>query len=170
MEIPFRGQYDRPLFFKAVRLANSPAGGRRIVQILILAVLIAVSISAGLVLIETGEIARIWMHLAVVFIMGYSVAQSIFLPYLAARKMWDNPSVQRPLSGTVTKKGITYTLPGMNNEIGWERFNRVRKTAGLVTLVTGDGLLVVFPHSFFRNARDWEHFVEMVNTRVVPTR
>ncbi len=88
-------------------------------------------------------------------------------PYLGARSLWANPSVRRKLAGVVTKNGIVYQLDVGNNEILWERFNRVRKANNLITLVTREGLLVIFPRTFFKNEADWRKFERLVDTRIV---
>jgi hypothetical protein len=88
-------------------------------------------------------------------------------PYFGARSLWANPSVRRKLIGVITNKGIIYQLEEGNNEILWERFNRLRKANNLVTLVTREGLLVIFPRTFFKNESDWQKFERLVDTRVV---
>ena len=167
MEISFRGQYDRELFFKAVRLANQPPKSRRFVQpFMLVFILIAIAILISR-LIESGNILDNATYIVVVMIVGAFLARSYLQPFLAAREMWKNPSVRRKLEGVVTKKGITYRLEEGINEIPWERFLRVRKTRNLTTLVTRDGLLVIFPQHFFRNIRDWERFSRLVETNVI---
>lgn len=167
MEISFRGQYDKELFFRAVRLANQPPKNRRFVQpfmLVFIIVAIAILISR---LIESGNILDNATYIVVVMIVGAFLARSYLQPFLTAREMWNNPSVRRRLEGVVTKKGITYRLEEGINEIPWERFLRVRKAQNLTTLVTRDGLLVIFPQHFYKNIRDWERFNRLVETNVV---
>jgi len=167
MEITFRGQYDKDLFYKSVMLANQPPRNRRIVQSFMLA-FIAVAIVVLIArLIETGDILGNVIYITLVMLIGAFLARSYLQPYLAARRLWSNPSVQRKLAGVVTRKGIEYRLEAGNNEILWERFTRVRRAKNLVTLVTREGLLVIFPRTFFKSEGDWQKFERLVGTKIV---
>lgn len=167
MEISFRGQYDKELFFKSVRLANQPPKNRRFIQTFMLVFVVAAIAVLISRLIESGNILDNATYIVLVMIVGAFLARSYLQPYLAAREMWSNPSVQRKLNGVVTKKGITYRLEAGNNEILWERFLRVRKARNLTTLTTREGLLVIFPQRFFKNQADWERFNSLVDSIVV---
>jgi len=167
MEIPFRGQYDKNLFYKAVMLANRPPKNRRIVQSFMLAFILVAIVILIARLIETGDILGHATYITVVMLIGAFLARSYLQPYLAARRMWSNPSVRRKLTGVVTKKGIEYRLEAGKNEIHWERFTRVRKAKNLITLVTREGLLVIFPRTFFKNEGDWQKFERLVATKIV---
>jgi len=167
MEISFRGQYDKDLFFKSVILANQPPKNRRFVQpFMMVFILVAIVILVAR-LIETGDILDNAMYIVVVMIVSAFLVRSYLQPYLGARSMWANPSVSRKLVGVVTKQGITYQLEAGTNEILWERFTRVRKADNLVTLVTREGLLVIFPRTFFKNETDWQRFERLVDTKIV---
>lgn len=167
MEISFRGQYDRELFFRSVILANQPPKNRRFVQAFMFVFTVAAIAVLISRLIETGDILGNATYIALVMIVGAFLARSYLQPYLGARSMWANPSVRQKMAGVVTKNGITYQLEAGNNEILWERFNRVRKVNNLVTLVTREGLLVIFPRVFFKNEADWRKFERLVDTKVV---
>lgn len=168
MEIIFRGQYDKDLFFRSVMLANQPPKNQRLVRSFMLVFILAAVVVLIARLIETGDILGNAMYIAVMMIVGAFLARSYLQPYLGARNMWANPSVRRKLSGVVTKRGIRYQLEEGDSEILWERFNRVRKVNNLVTLVTREGLLVIFPRTFFKNDADWQRFERLVDTRIVP--
>lgn len=118
-------------------------------------------------LIETGDLLSNATYIVLVMIIAAFLVRSYLQPYLAARQMWKNPSVRRKLAGIVTKKGVLYRLEAGENEIQWERFNRVRKAQNLTTLVTREGLLVIFPQHFFRNQADWERFNNLVDSKIV---
>ena len=167
MEISFRGQYDKDLFFRSVMLANQPPKNRRFVQSFML-VFIAAAIGVLVMrLIESGDILGNATYIVLVMIIGAFLVRSYLQPYLAARELWANPSVQRKLTGVITKRGIVYRLEAGSNEILWERFLRVRKARGLTTLVTREGLLVIFPQHFFRSNADWERFNHLVDSKIV---
>lgn len=167
MEIPFRGQYDRDLFFKSVMLANQPPRSRRFVR-MFMSVFIVVAVGVLVSrLIEKGDILANATYIVLVMIIAAFLIRSYLQPYLAARQLWKNPAVQRKLEGSITKQGILYRLETGENEILWERFARVRKAQNLTTLVTREGLLVIFPLRFFRNQADWERFNNLVDTKIV---
>jgi len=167
MEILFRGQYDRELFFKSVMLANQPPKNRLFVRtFLLLFVIVAVVVLISR-LIESGDILGNATYITLILIIAAFLARSYLQPYLAAREMWANPSVRRNLAGVVRKRGITYRLDEGTNEIPWERFMRVRKVQNLTTLTTREGLLVIFPRHFFHNPADWERFNHLVDSKVV---
>ena len=118
-------------------------------------------------LIETGDLLSNATYIVLVMIIAAFLIRSYLQPFLAARQMWKNPSVRRKLAGIVTKKGVLYRLETGENEIQWERFNRVRKAQNLTTLVTREGLLVIFPQHFFRNQADWKRFNNLVDSKIV---
>lgn len=169
MEISFHGQYDQELFFKSVMLANRPPRNRRFVQSFMLIFIIAAITVLVMRLVETGDILGNATYIALIMIVGAFLGRTYMQPYLAAREMWKNPAVRQKLTGTITKKGVLYRLNAGTNEILWERFLRVRKVSNLITLTTRDGLLVIFPRSFFNNESDWQKFEHLVNTRIVST-
>jgi hypothetical protein len=167
MQINFQGQYDRDLFFRAVMLANRPPKNRQ----RLLSVLLVVAIGAlGVIsyrIITTGDLLGNAIYLAAAIFMGGLVVQIFLRPYFVARKLWENPGTRRPLRGTVTNRGITYVLPEGENQIEWGRFNRLQRNDQMVTLVRKDGLLIVFPRSFFKSENNWKKFNRLVDEKVV---
>ena len=162
MEIPFNGQYDRDLFFRAVKLANRPP--RNQARFLGLISLFAVGAAALMTyrIVDTRDFAgnAIWLFAALIMVaaLGWVYLQ----PYFLARRMWANPGTRRTLHGSITNRGIVYHLPEGRNEIRWERFRRLRRSEDLVTLIRDDGLLVVFPKSFFKKSADWRKFLKLL--------
>ena len=168
MQINFKGQYDRNLFFKAVALANRPPKNRqRLLSFLLVIAVGAVGV-IGYRIITSGDLLGNALYLAAAIFMGGFVLQIFLRPYFAARNLWANPGTQRPLKGTVTNQGITYTFPEGEVVIEWKRFNRVQKTDDLVTLVRNDGLLVVFPRSFFTSEGNWKKLNKLVAEKIIP--
>ena len=168
MQINFQGQYDQNLFFKAVALANQPPKNRN----RLLSFLLVIAIGAfGVIIyrmVTTGDWVGNVVYLVGALIMGGYVAYVLISPYFIARKLWQNPGVQRPLKGIINEHGITYQLPEGDNLIPWSRFRRVRKTSNLTTLVRDDGLLVIFVAQFFKSARYWEQFNKLVDQKIAP--
>jgi len=170
MEISFRGQYDKETFYKAVILANQPPRSRRIMNLFMLVFVLA----AGAVLVErvveSRDITGNAAYLALLSIVAAFVTRPFLQPRLAARTLWNNPSVQQPLKGTIDNRGIIYMLPQGQNHIPWEIVNRMRKNPTIVTLITITGLLLVFPKRFFKNEADWNRFNALVDKKIIPTR
>lgn len=166
MQIKFKGQYTRKLFFSAVRLANQSGRTAQVMHIfvgLVFAVLTVITVQD---LIATQDWVGNIISLALLSLMGIVLYQAYVPPYLGARRMWTE-SVQRPLRGAVTKDGVTYHFAQGSKVYPWTEINRRRTTKGLVTLVTLTGMLLVFPRYFFHSDADWERFKKLVETRVI---
>jgi hypothetical protein len=165
MVIEFRGQYDKKLFFQAVRLANRPARNQqRYVFIMTTFAIVAIGIMIYRV-IQTGDLMGNVILLGGALVLVGIVGWIHLTPYFTAQKMWTNPGTRRELKGQVTNQGITYLLEAGVNEIRWEHFSRVRKNQDTVTLVRNDGLLVIFPRRFFRKDADWRKFTKLIENK-----
>jgi hypothetical protein len=169
MQINFKGQYNRELFYRAVALANRPPKNR----LRLLSILMVIAIGgAGVILYRiftSGDWAGNIVYLvAAIFMGGYSA--SIYLrPYYTARQLWANPGSQRPLKGTITKQGIEYVFPEGQVSMAWKDLYRPQITKELVTLIRRkDGLLVIFPRAFIKRQRDWDRFQKLVESSVAP--
>jgi hypothetical protein len=169
MEIKFGGKYDKATFFKSVRLANSPdRKQRRFLAIISTFALISIGLLLYRVF-ESGDLMGSAILLVAAITLGGGALWPYLRAYFTARKMWANEGTRRPLQGVVTNQGITYILVDGRNEIRWERFRRVRKTGDLVALVRSDGLLLVFPRSFFNRDADWRKFSRLIDKRLNPS-
>lgn len=167
MQIDFHGRYDRRLFFRAVRIANKLTPGRLFFMVFTLLISLA---ALGVLVyraIDSGDFAGNLVYLAAVLIICVLAVFDLARPYFAARKLWANPGVRRELKGQITNQGITYLLSEGVNEIPWEQFNRLGKSHDFVTLIRRDGLLVIFPQSFFKKQADWQKFEKLATRKVV---
>ena len=167
MEIKFRGTYQKRLFFSAVRLANQSKRRNRLVQPLMLVFIVVAFAVLIYRLIVSGDILGNASYIAVVMIAGAFLLNAFLQPYLAAKKLWLNKNLHEELRGKVSNEGVEYKLEQGKNLIPWNRFNRVRKLMSLTTLVTKDGLLLVFPRYFFSSDKDWQKFNNLVDTRII---
>ena len=86
MEITFRGQYDKNLFYKSVMLANQPPKKRRIVQSFMLAFIVVAIIVLVIRMIETRDVLGHATYITVVMIIGAFLARSYLQPYLAVER------------------------------------------------------------------------------------
>jgi len=167
MEIQFQGQYDKKLFFRAVKLANQPTRNqRRFIVIMAIFAIVAIGLMIYRI-IQTGDLIGNVILLGGALISGCIVAWIFLIPYFTAQKMWANPGTRRKLKGNISNQGITYILESGLNEIIWERFNRVRYKEDFIALVRNDGLLVIFPQQFFKKASDWRKFMKLVEKKLV---
>jgi hypothetical protein len=167
MDIRFEGQYDRALFYRAVLLANQPDRSRRGLLNVMLLVVLGGALALLVRLVEGGSFQDNWIYIVGWAFMALVVGRAFLPPLWVAHKMWAVPGPRRALKGRVTQWGITYRLDQGRNEIRWERINRMRKTNSLVTLVTKDGLLLIFPRQFFDNSADWRNFNQLVQTKIL---
>ncbi|HIE57567.1 MAG TPA: YcxB family protein [Anaerolineales bacterium] len=165
MQINFQGKYDKSTFYQAVALANRPPKNRQRWMMLLLA--LALGTLGALIYrsVASGEFANYAIYLGGVILIIGVIGEILLRPYFTARKLWRSPGTRRHLKGRVTAQGITYTLPEGENSIPWERFARMQKTNDLLTLVRDDGLLLVFPQSFFKNQQNWGKFNQLVESR-----
>ena len=170
MQIKFNGKYDKKLFFNAVRIANEPGRSARMLHILVAMVFGVMTVTTAQELLASGDWAGNIINLALLALMGLVLYQAYIPAYLGARKMWNTTSVQRPLKGYVSHKGITYKFEQGNKFYAWSEFNRRRQIAGLVTLITLHGMLLIFPRHFFESDVDWKKFTNLVETRIIVTK
>jgi len=170
MEISFRGQYDKDLFYKAVVLANQPVRSRRTMNYFVLVFVFAAGVVLVRQVIESGDVLSNAGYLALLMIVSALTLRPIIQPRLAARTLWSNPAVQKKLKGTITNQGLNYVLANGQNRILWENINRVRQRPALVTLITITGLLLVFPKRFFKNDADWNRFNKLIEKKIVPVK
>jgi hypothetical protein len=167
MVIKFRGRYQKGLFFTAVQLANRSRNSSRWVQpLMFLFTLVAIAVLVYRLVIS-GDILGNAAYIAVVMIAGGFVISNYLQTYLTARKLWANKNLQEELRGKVSNEGIDYNLKQGKNLIPWSRINRVRRMSNLSTLVTKDGLLLVFPRYFFSSDQDWKKFNDLLDSRVI---
>jgi hypothetical protein len=166
MEIRFHGQYDRATFFKAVRLANQPAGSQR----KFLWFLLAFGLGALVLLLIRAMMTADWAGNAILLgaaaLMVLLVGGLFLRPYFAAWQMWANPGTRRLLKGQVNNHSIIYLLDIGTNEIPWNRIRRIRINEHLAALVRDDGLLLVFPRRFFKRNSDWRNFTKLASSKI----
>lgn len=167
-KIHFSGQYTRPLFFRGVRLANAPRRGGQITFWLALGAVLGLLWVAWQAWRNGASASSLGMYAVVLFLLLLFIGQAALLPWLAARKLWQNPNVRRPLQGWANEQGITYRLPQGEKHIAWERIIRLRQRPDLLALVTREGLMLLFTPDFFHKPAHWERFRHLVRTHVIP--
>ena len=170
MQIKFNGQYDKDLFFQAVRVANEPGRNARVMNILVALVFgVMLATTVGKIA-ETGDLAGNLISIGFLLILGFLLYQAYLPPYLGARKMWTAELAQRIFKGTVTKSGIIYHFPKGDKSYQWSDFNRMRVVPSFITIITLTGMLLIFPRRFFKSDADWERFKNVVESNVISTK
>lgn len=168
MEIEFQGQYTKEEYLRAIRIIGKPSKWGMALRILFLLLSVGLVIYYAVTTIQGGgftgsETSRLVRYLITMSILGYLVAK----PYLdiraTAAKLWNDPLVQRPVSGRVDSLGVTYE----NYTQNWDGFAYKFLTDDLVILMTTDRTMSLLPRHFFRAESDWRMFRQLVDQRVI---
>jgi hypothetical protein len=166
MAIEFNGQFDKQTFFKAVSLANRPSLRSRIFRYVVIGI-------AGLFLVinifnffaRGGQNPNDILSLVLsIIILLYFIFGVRLTTYALASRLWKSESVRKQQAGTITEEGITYHPEP--TVIEWKRFSRGHALEDMQLLMTEDGLLSIFPRSFFASDEDWKTFQGWVTTRL----
>jgi hypothetical protein len=169
MDIEFAGQIDKKTFFRGVALANAPTKRRRLVRIVLLALLVVVfaALVADYLAHENQSPAKVLRIAMNVLILAYFLVSPYVSSWRTASALWKHSSVRAPIVGRITGHGVTYVSAVAEKEFAWDAFSAVRKTRDLVVLVTADGVMSIHPRHFFRNEQDWTRFQQLVDYNVV---
>ncbi len=166
MDVEFRGQFDKQTFFKAVALANRQSQRStlfRYVLIGIAALFLVINIFNFFArgsqnsndILSAGLSAIILLY----FIFGVRLTT-----YTLATRLWKGEGVHQEQAGTINEEGITYQPD--TTSVPWGRYGRGHSTEDMQLLMTDDGLLSIFPRSFFSSEEDWKTFRNWVETRI----
>ncbi len=166
MEIQFHGQFDKPTFFKAVALANRQNRRSMILRYALTGI-------AALFLVvnlynfftrgsQTGnDILSVALSLIILLYFIFSVRLTT---QALANRLWKSEGVHQEQIGTITEEGVTYQPD--TTAIPWERYGRGQSADDMQLLMTDDGLLSIFPRSFFSSDEDWKTFRGWVDTKI----
>jgi hypothetical protein len=99
-----------------------------------------------------------------VIILIYFIFGVKLTTFALATRLWKGEGVHQPQSGTINEEGITYHPD--TTSVPWERYGRGQSTEDMQLLMTEDGLLSIFPRSFFSSDEDWKTFRNWVDTRI----
>jgi hypothetical protein len=166
MDVEFHGQFDKPTFFKAVSLANQQSRRSMIIRYVL------VGIAALFLVINVfnffargGRDANDILSLVLsVVILLYFIFGVKLTTYALATRLWKGEGVHQLQSGLISEEGIIYHPD--TTIVAWERYSRGQSTEDMHLLMTEDGLLSIFPRSFFSNDEEWKTFQNWVETRI----
>jgi hypothetical protein len=166
MNVEFRGQFDKPTFFKAVALANRQSKRSiifRYVLIGIAAIFLVINVFNFFARGGQNSNNILSLVLSVIILLYFIFGVRLTTNALAAR-LWKGEGVHQEQTGTITEEGITYHPD--TTVITWERYSRGQSTEDMQLLMTEDGLLSIFPRAFFNSDEDWRTFCSWVDTRI----
>ena len=172
MIIPFQGQYDRSLLFRAVGLASQPTGRRALLRwglIILGAVIYAAyfAVMADKEGLSTLDLARLTRHLLGVPVLAFFALQPYVSAYVTASRLWQAPGMQRPVAGEISSLGISYQIGASRPDVPWNAIARKRAAEDMVVLVTAEGVISIFARRFFGRIEDWRHFRTWVDSKVM---
>jgi hypothetical protein len=155
-------------FFKAVALANQSSSGKLVIRLLFLIFVMAGFVTTIFLMIGAKGRDRLQLGLTALtfLLLGNFLLQTYFNTRRTAARMWKASRMQPLVQGTITSQGIQFGDPGSQKFVTWEHFARIRKTPDFLTLLTADGILTILLSSYFRNAEDWNHVVELAQSKV----
>ena len=167
MDVEFRRQYDKQTFFKAVALANRQGLRSTIFRYVLIGIAaIFLVINAFNFFARGGQNSNDILSVVLsAIILLYFIFGVRLTTYALASRLWKGEGVHQEQAGTVNEEGITYHPDTII--IPWERYSRGHSTEDMQLLMTEDGLLSIFPRSFFTSDEDWKTFRNWVDTRIV---
>jgi len=166
MDIEFHGQFDKATFFKAVTLANRQSQRSLIIRYVLVGIAaIFLVINVFNFFARGGQNSNDILSVGLsVIILLYFIFGVRLTTYALASRLWKGEGVHQSQSGTINEEGILYHPD--TTIVAWERYGRGQSTADMQLLMTEDGLLSIFPRSFFNSAEDWQTFQNWVETRI----
>jgi len=164
MNLKFNGRYDKKLFYEAVRVSNQ-SGNARALNLFAALGFAATTFLTARNLFAGGDWKENLAEIALMVLTGAVLLQSYLPSYFAARKLWKNPALQRPLRGVITEKDIRYQFDAGEKRYAWEEIRRARIQRDFVALVAKGGMLLIFPRRFFRREKDWQRFLTFLREK-----
>jgi hypothetical protein len=166
MDVEFHGQFDKPTFFKAVSLANQQSKRSKIIRFVLVGIAaLFLVISAFNFFARGGQKSDDILSLVLsVIILLYFIFGVRLTTYALALRLWKGEGIHQQQSGIINEEGIIYHPD--TDIVAWERYSRGQATEDMQLLMTDDGLLSIFPRSFFGSYEDWKTFRNWVETRI----
>ena len=171
MIIEFQGEFDSAVVKKAVKLMSKAPFWMIALRIAI-TILILVTLGSLVYSYFSGESIPTSKVLRLVIqdlFLGYFIVQ----PYFASNTLYKRLSQgNHKTIGSVTPIGISYKAASGDQvtEYPWDAFVHVFKLEDLIVLSTADWRISILPRSFFADEQEWKHFIQYVDSRVVPAR
>ena len=171
MDIEFRGQYSKDIYYKAIHWIYKPS--RKSLIIRVVAFVIFTSLYIALIVMsvqEEGpssyEASRMLRHFFTFAILGYVIFQPAITARRKANELWNDPIVHRVLTGRVSPLGVIID-PG-KDWMSWESFIKINRSSDFIVLLTASRMFVLLQRSFFRDEQDWKMAQSLINSKVRP--
>ena len=166
MDVEFHGQFDKQTFFKAVALANRQSQRSLIIRYALIGIaVIFLVINVFNFLARGGQNPSDILSVVLsTIILLYFIFGVRFTTNVLASRLWKSEGVHQEQTGTINEEGITYHPD--TTTVPWERYSRGQSAEDMMLLMTEDGLLSIFPRSFFKSDEDWKTFRNWVDTRI----
>jgi hypothetical protein len=155
-------------FFDAQKLHRAT---RRLTDIVWLVLLVLFS-GGGLKLFLDGTGRGVIIAILVI-VVGHLVFMRLFLPRLAARRVWQRSrSLHAPMRRLISPELVQTITPDSNVIVRWSAYVNYRSSEQVVLLYLSEHpqLFTMFPRAMFRNDEDWHQFQAMVAEQLPPAK
>jgi len=169
MEIEFRGQYTKSIYFQAIRWIYRPSKKSLITRVAVFVLFGSLYITMVVTAFqEEGmsayETSRIFRHLITFLLLGYVLFQPAISAYRKANELWGDPIVRRNIAGRVSSLGVI--IEPIKDWMLWESFIKTHKTSEHIVMLTASRTFVLLQRSFFKDGQDWKLLQSMVTQKV----
>ena len=171
MDIEFRGELTKDIYFKAIRWIYKPSKKTMLIRaavfvvfsLLYLVLIVAAIQKEGNSAYETSRLLR---HLFTFLLLAYILLQPTISAYRKANTLWNDPGVPHTRAGKVSSLGI---LQAPQTEwMNWDTFTRVHQTPEFIILLTPAGKFFLLQRSFFRDEQEWKLVQSIVESKTRP--
>lgn len=158
MEIRYAGTFDLPLIRQAVALTHRPGLNRRVLTGFLCVLLAAAAVGTVILLFEQPENRannglRLVLWLAALL---YILLRPVWVNQRTAKRLWDMLQASPKVRGLITTAGVQAHFGKLELSLPWDQVARTARSPQLTTLLSRDGVMVVFPRAFFAAESDWD--------------
>jgi membrane protein implicated in regulation of membrane protease activity len=171
MEIKFDGTYDRRMFMYGLGILDDYTVGRQVLRWLLpIVLLFGMGLSVYDWVLKGAVPAGLTQQLQPAFIfllLVYYLVAPYARRWNKTRKSFEKTTSRRMI-GRASAEGIVIgPVSGKTARFRWDRFMRSARRGEYLALLTLDGSMALFHRSFFKDGPDWQHFLKLVDQRVM---
>lgn len=157
MDIQFSGQITKDQLAQILRLGNP------IRKLLIVIWFILLFFLIANFFLSWGNLGSIGLYLLFPFSVIFLGLYWVLSPSISAARLFkQNPQLKEPISGVVSKTGVSLNTYKSVVEHKWKQYQTVRQSSDLVLLYYDKTSWNYFPRHFFKNDADWQEFLDLV--------